>query len=553
VTRSPAPPLPPDLLGARAASSRGALLFTLACLAAAFWDLGGRSLLHHDVSRFGSIAREMLRSGDWLVPVRDGEPYVNKPVLYTWFVAIASLVAGDVTPTSVRLPSALALVAMAHATASWGRFRTGSSATGRIAGFLVLTTYFVHELGRASRPDLLAAAFATAAAWRIDRACAGAGSTRDPWLAAAWLGLAMLSKGPAPLLLPAAVLLLPRAGTTLRERLARARVGLLVAGALVVPALWFVPAALAAGGGFAKGMLVDQVLPRITGRGNHEEAPWYYLVALPVASVPWSPVYVAAGAALVRRSVREALGVGLPAAAAGVTFLAFSLFPTKEVRYVAVVVPPIAVATAAFVPWLASRARGALRLERALRAGGAVALAGCVVAGVALLARPDLARAAGLPVVLAALVGLGAVLTPRGERSTLPLAGRIAGLAVCVAGLGLSAYWAVRARRTVSPRDVENAAVAEALDPALPTWIVGGSGADETRLTPEALFHGVREATFVRRAEDVPGPSRVPRLQVVLMDADLETLRRARGGEPREVLRHPGRHGGWLLVLRSEP
>jgi 4-amino-4-deoxy-L-arabinose transferase-like glycosyltransferase len=446
----------------------------------------------------------------------------------------------------------MALVAIAHSTAAWGRLRTGSWAVGRVAGLLVLTTYLVHELGRTSRPDLLAAAFATAAAWRVDRLSSGAGTRADAPLAALFLGLAMLSKGPAPLLVPAAVLLLPREGTRLGERLRRARAPLLLLGAVVVPALWFVPASIAAGGGFAKGMLVDQVVPRLTGEGNHEESPWYYLVALPVEAVPWSPAFLAAVVALSRRRVREALSVGHTAAVAGVVVLAFSAFPTKATRYLAVVVPPLAVATAAFLPWLASRARGPRRLDVALRLGGAAVLAGCAVAGFALAPRPDLARAAWLPVALAAATGLGALLSPRGERSTLPLAGRVLGLAAVVAALGLSAYWAVRARRTPSPRDLENAAVATSLDPSLPTWLVAGGARGDERLVPENLFHGLREATYVRRGEDVPAPDLVPRLQVVVMGSELDGVVRARGGATRTVLDRPARDGpGRLLVVRS--
>src|SRR5262249_11059785 len=157
-----------------------------------------------------------------------------------WAVAGPSALAGGVTPFLLRLPSALALVGLALATSAWGRARTGSIALGRLAGLLVATTWFVHELGRAGRPDLLATAFAMAAAAWTDRAILGKGSPRDPWWAALALAGGLLSKGPVVLLPTAFVVLLPRPGLPRREVARRARPFLLLGGAIVGAALWIV-------------------------------------------------------------------------------------------------------------------------------------------------------------------------------------------------------------------------------------------------------------------------------------------------------------------------
>ena len=104
-------PWPPDLLTEPRPSRAGTAAYVLALALLAFWDLGGRSLLHRDVPRFAVIVTEMLRSGDWLVPTQHGEPYANKPILYIWAVALPSALFGGPTAFLVRLPSALALVA----------------------------------------------------------------------------------------------------------------------------------------------------------------------------------------------------------------------------------------------------------------------------------------------------------------------------------------------------------------------------------------------------------------------------------------------------------
>ena len=40
-----------------------------------------------DEPRFALVARDMLRSGDWLIPRVGGDPYADKPPLFFWLMA----------------------------------------------------------------------------------------------------------------------------------------------------------------------------------------------------------------------------------------------------------------------------------------------------------------------------------------------------------------------------------------------------------------------------------------------------------------------------------
>src|SRR5438045_4032698 len=54
------------------------------------------------------IAREMLRTGNWIVPTLYGEPLFTKPPGMYVAIALCSWPFGEVTELTARLPSALA-------------------------------------------------------------------------------------------------------------------------------------------------------------------------------------------------------------------------------------------------------------------------------------------------------------------------------------------------------------------------------------------------------------------------------------------------------------
>ena len=82
-----------------------------------FWRLGYASLLDPDEAHYAQLTREMLRSGSWLVPLLDGRPYIDKPVLFHWFQGASVWLLGE-TEFAARLPSALAALAL-FATVRW--------------------------------------------------------------------------------------------------------------------------------------------------------------------------------------------------------------------------------------------------------------------------------------------------------------------------------------------------------------------------------------------------------------------------------------------------
>ena len=163
-----------------------------------FYRLGATGVLGPDEPRYASIGREMARSGDWITPRLWGEPWFEKPALLYWMTG-AAFRAGIGPDMAPRLP--VALLAVGFLAFFWWILNREYS--GRVAwlGVLILGTSVGWQgLGQAGVADLpLAATFG------------GAMLLALPWLArddtrylpaaAALMGLAVLAKGPLPMVL----------------------------------------------------------------------------------------------------------------------------------------------------------------------------------------------------------------------------------------------------------------------------------------------------------------------------------------------------------------
>ena len=512
--------------------------FAAVLLLAAFHDLGGRSLDQFDTARWGQLAREMVRSGEWLVPTRYGELYVNKPPLYLWLVAGPARVFGEVTPFLVRLPSALGLLLLVLSSAAWMRWRTGSAQAGRYAALLLLSTFGVAWMGRSGRLDMLGAGVSVAAAALLDRAALGRGTRRTPWLAGVLLGAALLVKGPPLLLAPAAVLLVPSAGRTLRMRLRAARPLLVLGVAAGLALLWFVPAVLTAGwDDYGRKLLVGQAAERLSGTLDQTLPPWHYLLGLPTFFAPWGILYLALAVGVWVPRVRRALGPVAGVALAGsLVLLLFSLVPTKHDRYLVPLVPLFALPLAwCVVRWLARPARANWsRHVRLLAAGCAIVALALVVAG--FVVRP----LALLPLLVPAVALLVlAVVSWRGDADADPRTRFVTSLLLALT-LAVLALSVARPRCFDSRKEEFNRQLAALRTEETPVWIVRG-------LEPENVFHGAPEARYwLDPAEPVPlAPG--GRLLVVCRRADADRLHTAAGVAGR-IFTQDGDPIAWTIV-----
>ncbi|PYL99333.1 MAG: hypothetical protein DMF19_12730 [Verrucomicrobia bacterium] len=143
----------------------------------------------------------MLQTGNYLVPHVGSEPYFRKPPLINWIAAASFKLTGVRSEWTARLPSALAILAVALTFVTRGRRALGTAGS-LLAAMIWLVNAGNIEKGRlieieAIYVSLTALAFIFwIAAYRAEE------TGRRLWLLPAiFLGLAMLAKGPLPHLL----------------------------------------------------------------------------------------------------------------------------------------------------------------------------------------------------------------------------------------------------------------------------------------------------------------------------------------------------------------
>jgi 4-amino-4-deoxy-L-arabinose transferase-like glycosyltransferase len=97
----------------------------------------GMPFLDPDEGLYATIAREMVLTGDWVVPHANGLPYLEKPPLYFWLTSLTFALVGP-SEWATRLWTALAAIGTVILTWRLGRRLHGSRA-GLLAGLVMAT------------------------------------------------------------------------------------------------------------------------------------------------------------------------------------------------------------------------------------------------------------------------------------------------------------------------------------------------------------------------------------------------------------------------------
>ena len=457
-----------------------------------FWD--------EDEPRFAAIARTMLETGDWVVPMYNDTLAVDKPVLMHWCMAACYRLFG-VSEIPARIPSALAALATALALLRAGTVWF-SPRTGVVAALAWIGCLLVGIESHAATPDAILTALTTwmtvlAAESLLGPNSTGSNSTgprgasppRLPAGRAALIGalggLAVLCKGPVGIVGPLAVILPwvaalawqagrdPSASVGRQIRAAiRAGLGavafirplILILAMLAVAAPWYVTVGLRTNGAWPAGFFLIHNVGRFAApMENHSGGIFFHLLAMLVGFYPWSCFLPFSIVVATWRATRadtpapERRGLGLGLLWLSVWVGAFSLAATKLPNYVLPAYPAAALIVAATATRLVDR--GSVAMPRWLAAG----LGWVVFGGIATTATILVASRNGLAgATSAALVGLvpilGAAACWWGARSGRfdPLAAMV-GLSLVYTGLAVGPAAARIASANALPGLVEQA------------------------------------------------------------------------------------------------
>jgi 4-amino-4-deoxy-L-arabinose transferase-like glycosyltransferase len=507
-------------------------------LALFFYRLGEPSLWDIDEGNNAEAAREMLVSGDWIVPTFNYALRTDKPALLYWLQNVSYRLVGT-NELGARLPAATAALLVLLVTYEIGR-RLYNSRTGLLAAMILASTVNFCGAARFANPDTLLVLCTTGALFAF---WCGQG-WQTPWSyvpMGACLGFAILAKGPVGVLLPLSVigvfLLLGRDWRLILDvRWLPAAVA-----CLGVAAPWYVLVGTQTKFQFLKSFWLTHNVGRFqTTMEGHYGPPYYYLVCLLIGFAPWC-IFLGGVCWRALRSINEHRQAGrFLWCWIAVYFLFFSVSATKLPNYILPLYPAVALVTARELErwrsgdlvWPVWHTRISLAglIIVALVTGAGLLILGGVVPGMVdpAIAVPGLGRGIWFALVpLAAVIGLH--YTHQKQRTaTLAILA-----AAAILFIGSLATWA----SAVVDRQKAAKQLAQAC--------IQDSGNQEIRLgclrcfEPSMVFYARREVAVYNTDAEALDLLRYPiPVYLFVRDSDWKLLRPRASPEVRTIARH---------------
>jgi 4-amino-4-deoxy-L-arabinose transferase-like glycosyltransferase len=267
------------------------LLLLTICLLLYFWGLGSKPFADRGEPRESLVVSEMYTSGNWTLPLVNGDYIPYKPPLFHWVGLLAAFALGGVNESTARFPSALCATLGVLLIYFAGRKLWGEKA-GLIAAFVLATNTEWWNAATLAQVDMTLAFFVSAVLiYFIFVYRHGKVQPYESVAMATLLALATLSKGPVGALLPALVIfayLLARRDLAFLKRIhffKGALAFILVAGS------WYAAAGFQGGKAFFARQILEESFSTALGNYGRYQSPFYLVRLWFLNMLPWSLLF----------------------------------------------------------------------------------------------------------------------------------------------------------------------------------------------------------------------------------------------------------------------
>lgn len=253
--------------------------------------LGQVHLFDWDEINFAESAREMLRTGNWTKVMVDFQPFWEKPPFFIWLQALSMKLFG-VTEFAARFPNAIFGIVTLLVL-----YRIGRELFDSLFGWLWVLTYagsfLPHFYFKSGIIDPVFNFFMFLGVYWLIRMTRPENRTirqtrQYSLLAGAFVGLAVLTKGPVGLLLPALTGLAYWGFNKFKPMFYWSHVGLFLFFTLVVSSAWYGLETIKNGIWFLKEFIVYQIHLLSQEGAGHGGPIYYHFVVLLIGCFPAS-------------------------------------------------------------------------------------------------------------------------------------------------------------------------------------------------------------------------------------------------------------------------
>ncbi len=248
-------------------------------------------LVGADEPRYAQVAREMLQRHDWITPVLNGHPWLEKPPLFYWSAMLAYKAAGGVSDWAARLPSVVFSSLLVFFVYAWARhIRRGMQLD---AALITATAAMFVGFGRSASTDMPLTVMFTAAmlCWYSWHANGGRG-----WLLGFYIfsALGTLAKGPVAVFLAALIIVVFAMLRQDWRLILRTLWPVGIAVYLAIAAPWFILVQRANPEFFRVFFLQHNLERYASNLYGHQQPVWYFVPIALLGLVPWTVFVIAA-------------------------------------------------------------------------------------------------------------------------------------------------------------------------------------------------------------------------------------------------------------------